>query len=155
MSGVVQIWYAYASTANSTALQAYIQKLGKLVKHCGGGKGVPLIRLMDRFSKSYGANKVLGEEFVSSVVDMHISDLEPVTMVRVACVLANLVAEKVIDRIAKLILKSDVEKLKGSSLKSKTIELDRVLSKAYGIGQKLFAEGRNVREARAKAFGSL
>lgn len=136
-------------------MQDYIAKIGKLATHCGGGKGVPIIRMMDRFAKSYGANKILGDEFMTAVVDLHISDVNPVTMVRVACVLTNLVSDKVVDSVAKLILKSDMDKLKGAAIKAKVIEFDDELNKGYRIASKLFDAGYISQDQSDELIGRL
>ena len=81
--------------------QAYITKLAKLVTHCGGGTGVPLIKMMDRFAKNYGANKVVGEEMITTVVVLHVNVTQPMVMLRVAAVLTNLAADKVVDGVTR------------------------------------------------------
>ena len=136
-------------------VQEYIAKLGKLASHCGGGKGVPVIRMMDRFAKNYGANKILGEEFVSAIVDLHISDVDPLTMIRVACVLTNLISEKVVDGVAKLILKSDIEKLRIVAHKAKVIEFNAELNKGHRLATNLFALGHISQDQSDELIGKL
>ena len=122
-------------------LEAYIGKLGKLATHCGGGHGVPLVRMMDRCAKTYGVNKTLGEELVTAVVDLHVSDFAPVVMIRVAVVLANLTADRIVDGIAKMLVRSDVDKLKALSARTTVVELDEKLNRGYTLACKLYDEG--------------
>jgi len=96
---------------------------------------------MDRFGKMYGAHKKLGQDFVTSVVDVHFGDLEPCVFLRVASILANLASDKQSDGVAKLLVSSDVERLKGKSVKDKAIALDRDLSKSYRLAGSLRASG--------------
>ena len=120
----------------------YIDKLGRLATHCGGGAGVPLIRFMDRFAKCYGTHKILGREFTTAVVDLHVSDVEPITWTRVALILANLASDKVSDGIAKLLVASDIEKIKSKTNKPKAIDLNACLKKAYNIVESMRNCGR-------------
>ena len=135
--------------------QGYIEKIGKLATHCGGGKGVPLVRFMDRFGKTYGANKKLGEDFITAVVDLHLSDLEPCTWIRVAALLSNLASDKVIDGVARLLLPSDIDKLKGKAFKSKAISLDGDLGKCYRLAGALRASGKIDTEQEDELIGQF
>ena len=135
--------------------QGYIDKIGKLATHCGGGSGVPLVRFMDRFGKMYGANKKLGEDFITAVVDLHLSDLEPCTWIRVAALLSNLASDKVSDGVAKLLLPSDIDKLKGKACKAKAVSLDGDLGKAYRIATDLRTSGKIDLEQQDELIGQF
>jgi hypothetical protein len=102
---------------------------------------LPLIKLMDRCAKTYGADKLLGEELITSVVDVNFGDFSTLVMTRVAVVLANLTADKIVDGVSKLILKSDIERLKSSANKPKTIALDEILNKGYNLAKQLYVGG--------------
>ena len=90
-----------------------------------------MLHFLDRFAKEYGESKVLGEEFVTAVVNVELSMTDKVPYVRAALVATNLVAEKVVDGIARLLYKSDVERLKTNALKQKGFQLDKSIKSAW------------------------
>ena len=138
---------------NNPLCKAYLDKIGKLAQVCGGGEGVPLVRLMDRFQKTYGASKTLGNEFLSGVVDLYISELEPLTYCRVACVMANLASDKTVDGISKLITKTNVDKLKSKNMVSRAIALNKDQEKAYKLCQEHLEKGNFGEEAHDEIIG--
>ena len=71
-----------------------------------------MVKFMDRFGKRFSEMKVLGEEFVSSLVDLKIG-LDKCVGLKVGLILANTISTKVVDGIAKSVVKADVERLKG------------------------------------------
>ena len=90
----------------------YLTRVSDLAVVCGGGPGVPMVKFMDRFGKRFSEMKVLGEEFVSSLVDLKIG-LDKCVGLKVGLILANTISTKVVDGIAKSVVKADVERLKG------------------------------------------
>ena len=92
----------------------YIMKVGKLATLIGGGPGAPYVKFMDRFGKRFGEDKVLGEEFVCSLVDLVFSKTEKVVAVRIGMILCDIVTDKIVDGISKCIVKTDVERMKGT-----------------------------------------
>jgi|AntRauTorckE5430_2_1112549.scaffolds.fasta_scaffold03134_3 hypothetical protein len=97
--------------------------------------------MMDRCGKKYGANKTLGSELVTAVVEIHMSDFHPITMTRVAVILANLSADKVVDGISKLLVKSDVMRLTSTTCKNLTVQLDLKLNKGFTLARALYDAG--------------
>ena len=95
----------------------YANKLSTLVELYGGGAGAPVIRKLDDFAKKYAANRRMGEEFVSAVVDVKFSTTRAFPLLRSAMIATNLTASKVVDGVARLLTKSDV--LQMSSLKKR------------------------------------
>ena len=89
----------------------YIDKVGQLAVLCGGGPGAPFVSFMDRFSKRFSENKVLGAEFVTAVAEVKFNDIDKFVMCRIALILGNLVSTKAVDGIAKCFVKTDVKKL--------------------------------------------
>ena len=60
-----------------------------------GGHGSPLVFFLDRFGKKYGANKLIGEEFMSAVADLAKPSIdEPLTYIRIAALATNLTSTK-------------------------------------------------------------
>ena len=84
---------------------------------CSAFWSVPLLHFLDRFSNDFGENKALGEEFVTAVVGIDISVTDKVPCIRAALVVTNRVAKKVVDDIARLLTKSDIERLKSKAVR--------------------------------------
>ena len=64
---------------------------------------------LDSFSKSFGANKVLGESFWRQVVEMNFSiSTTKLPMLRTAFICTNLTSPKVVDGVARLLAKIDL-----------------------------------------------
>ena len=120
---------------------AYIDTVASLARRIGGGRGAPMLYLLDRLGKEFGENKTLGEEFVTAVDAFDVSKTEKVPFLRAALVAANLVTEKVVDGVSRLVVKSDVERLKGKDMKSKSVEVDRCIARAWDIVDNAKQEG--------------
>lgn len=88
---------------------------------------------LDRFAKSYGESKTLGEEFVGAVVGLSVSKVDKCNYIRTAIVATNLVAEKVVDGIARLIYKSDIDRLQSSSRKDAVLAADASIKMAWTL----------------------
>jgi hypothetical protein len=116
---------------------AYITKVGELAVVCGGGAHAPMLRFMDRFAKTFGEHKNLGEEFITAVVDYEHSKTDKVVHVRVAAIATNMVAEKVVDGVARLLVKSDIEKLKSKNIHDVVLQMDARIRVAWDVGVNL------------------
>ena len=53
---------------NGPHCSLYIESVGELATQISGGASAPTLHFLDRFQKSYGANKELGEEFCVALV---------------------------------------------------------------------------------------
>ena len=73
-------------TMASPPCASYMDIVGHLAVQISGGVNAPMLMFLDRVQKLYGENKNLGEEFITSVVRLHISKLEAVPFVRAATV---------------------------------------------------------------------
>ena len=104
---------------------AYAPLLRKVAQDYGGGIGAPLLVRLDALAKLYGENKRLGEEFISAVVNMKFLKSEVFPRIRDACFAANLTAPKVIDGVARLLVKTDLSTLTG---KQKFADMQRLES---------------------------
>ena len=56
--------------ASMPPCHAYLDMLCEFVKQYGGGAGAPMVRYLDAFAKAFGENKVIGEQFITSVVTL-------------------------------------------------------------------------------------
>ena len=88
---------------------------------------------LDRFAKTYGENKTLGEEFVGAVVGLSLSRVDKCNYLRTALVATNLVAEKVVDGIARLIFKSDIDKIQSPNKRVGALEADACIKMAWTL----------------------
>ena len=136
----------FADIVDAVALSAppcigYIKKVGSLATIVGGGASAPMLMFLDRFAKNYGENLALGEEFVTALVDMEVSKVEKMVCTRVAMMACNLVSPKVQDGIAKLLTKSDVDKLKGKAVLEKALLTEQRLLYAWKLAHENVRSG--------------
>ena len=90
----------------------------------GGGR---LINFLSAFSKEFGHGVHLGEDFLLACTNSVFTPTDMTPMIRVALVATNLTCEKIVDGIGRLLLKSDVEKLKAKKLQPKVLEAEELL----------------------------
>ena len=85
----------------------YAGAIMEFVVMFGGGEKAPFIRFMDGFSKQFQCNVNLGESFWHAIAStVFPSKTAKFPLLRVACALANLTAEKKEDGVAKLLTKA-------------------------------------------------
>ncbi len=119
----------------------YLSKVGALAQECGGGEGVPLVKLLDRFSKSFGLNKMLGEEFLGALVDFQPSKTKKFGYLKVAFMATNLAGNVIRDGISRLIVKSDVDKLKSRASWDQIVAVNDRIGVAWSITEELLLNG--------------
>jgi len=113
-----------AAIAGSPKCAPYAEKIGTIVQKYGGGPGSPMIRKLDAFAKKFSENVILGEEFVTAIADTQILTTKPCTRTRFGLMAGNLTAHKVVDGIAQLHKKTDVEGLKRKPLIAEKLEAE-------------------------------
>ncbi|CAE7351248.1 unnamed protein product [Symbiodinium sp. CCMP2592] len=86
------------------------------------------LKFLVPFSKQFGQNVNLGEDFWTSLV-MSLPEQYP--CLRLAFLATNFTCHRVSNGYARLLLKSDVEKLKNKKLQSLAIEAEELLYKAW------------------------
>ena len=111
---------------------SYIGPVGEIAKSIGACDTSKLF-FLDRFAKTLGENKTLGEEFLTSVSKLMVSKTDKCNMTQAACIACNLVSDKVVDGISKLITKNDVDRLKSQPKKAETMEVERMLTTAWSM----------------------
>lgn len=108
-------WDSCIAAAGATAppCKPYIHVIAEYTKKFGGGTGAPMIKYLDTFSKTFGESKILGVEFLTAVVEANLSGspLEMYPHIRTGLLATNLVSTKIVDGIARLLTKSDVQAL--------------------------------------------
>lgn len=114
----------------------YIDSVAKLAITISGGEGAPTLHFLDRVQKSYGENKTLGEEFCVALCNLtEVSKVNKILYAKVALVCSNLIGEKVVDGIARLFVKGDVERFKNKDIKPKVIDADCAIHMAMRVAQ--------------------
>ena len=126
---------------SSPACAPYLEEVGKLTCELAGGHDAPLVHLLDRFGKLFGQSKVIGEEVIRALTELRGSELCPITFGKVAVIATNLTAPKIVDGVAKLLTKTDVEKCRGS-LKTKMYELSEAVRTAHSVVTMAREDGR-------------
>ena len=104
------------------------------------------MHFLGRIEKAYGEDKVLGEEFVSSVQTLLVSKTAKVNYVRTALVGANLTTNKTVEGVAKLLVKSDVQRLASRDVKDDTVLTDQRINESEKIMQQEHYEGHATQE---------
>ena len=115
-----------------------------------GGEGAPLIHWLSSFTKEFGESLALGQEFMVSVTETHISSVNLFPMVRIGMIATNLTAppSRVIDGHARLVTKSDIEKLKSKKMSDKINQVEEALEAAWH-------ESSKSKNENFKAFGRM
>ena len=119
----------------------YCRSVGKLAMQIGGGTSQQVLYFLDRFAKAFGENKALGEEFVNAVEGFSISKVDKTNYVRTAMVATNLVAEKVTDGIARLINKTDVDRMKTGDRKELALISDGYIKHVWATAENAMHSG--------------
>lgn len=119
------------------------------VQQPGNGK---LIEFLSMFSKEFGENAILGQEFFSSVVDTVITNEDLCPLLRVAFIATNITCskDKVVDGFARLLTKSDFEKCKVSKMKASVLSVEGLLLKTWQV---VTTSSNENKEKALKAWG--
>eukprot|EP00439_Symbiodinium_sp_Y106_P047634 s5235_g6.t1 len=118
------------------ACKEYIDVLANFAARYGGGDGFPLLEFLGAFGKVYGASRVLGSVFMKAVAfsDFKVEgNLLP--CLRVALLAAQITSPKAVDKVAQLLVKSDIEKLKNLKDKGPLVEAENLLKGCWDTVQ--------------------
>lgn len=127
-----------AAAASMPPCASYIKTIGTYVRLYGGGDGAPIVKYLDEFGKSFGENRRLGEEFLKAVTDAVFSSVSTrYPHIRTGLIATNLVAPKVIDGVARLLVKSDVERLRAKDRIQTIDEAERMMAEGWKLVQDL------------------
>ena len=105
-----------AACAGSPRCAGYAKVLAEFTRLYGGGPGAPVVHDLNAFFTKYTCTLILGEEFMSAVVEMKMSDVKPCPRIRSSLVAANLVSTKSKDGVSSLITKADVSRLASKTM---------------------------------------
>ncbi|CAE7253374.1 unnamed protein product [Symbiodinium sp. CCMP2592] len=133
------------------ACKDYIDVLAHFAARYGGGIGFPLLEFLGHFSKVHGASLVLGSEFIRAVTNFDFKvegNLLP--CLRIALLAAQISSPVSADKVAKLLSKTDVEKLRALKDKGPLVEAETLLKGCWETVQ----AATNVQEKRKmQAYG--
>ena len=98
---------------------------------------------MQLFVNKYGASRILGAENWNSVTDLSLpSATTTYPHLRCALLVANLISPKVVDGVARHLMKGDVDSMKQKKLQPTVSQLETDLAHAWDVTIKLGGEGR-------------
>ncbi|CAE7740670.1 unnamed protein product [Symbiodinium sp. CCMP2592] len=132
------------------ACKDYIDVLAHFAARYGGGIGFPLLEFLGHFSKVHGASLVLGSEFIRAVTNCDFKvegNLLP--CLRIALLAAQISSPVSADKVAKLLSKTDVQKLRALKDKGPLVEAGTLLKGCWETVQ----AATNVQEKRKKNKG--
>ncbi|CAJ1432339.1 unnamed protein product [Effrenium voratum] len=137
-----------ATKQGSPSCSDYIDVIAVFAKRFTGGQGMPLAQFLQAFSKVYGKSIMVGSDFMRTVTftDFKIQG-ELMPLFRIACLACQIASPKIVDKIGRLVTKSDVEKLKG---KAKLLDAEDVLRTAWSAMQ---VAGHVAEGQKRTAFG--
>ncbi len=102
-----------------------------------------MIKFLDAFAKQFGENRKLGEDFFKSTIAVKVGQLQlrmPYVMIAIAA--ANLLSQKVVDDVAKLIVKADIDRLKVKDAVEKVTQCNNMLKEGWDATARLLADGQ-------------
>lgn len=115
---------------------SYMNSVGHYVQHFGGGDkgGFELIAFLQQLSKSFGHSLFLGEEYMDALAFTRFSDPSSTyPFLRASFWAAAMSSPKSADSISKLVTKSDIEKLKGTNMKTQIKTAETLLSLSWNL----------------------
>lgn len=96
----------------------YVEAVAHIVQHYGGGPQFPLVKLLGDIEKLFCTSLMLGADFTHAIAYTDFGSKESTfPLVRMMLVACNLSSNKQEDGFARLLVKSDVDKLKAPSQK--------------------------------------
>ena len=133
----------------------YVQKLA-------GGKSFPLIFFLATFAKQFGNALMIGQELMATLANMDFKvpgQLFPFIRLAAWTTMAT-GNHKAIDGFAKILSKSDLDRLKSNQTTPKTMEAETILADAWNTIEKLAncdqANSQKIQEGHyQKCFGKL
>ena len=116
----------------------YVSTIVIYVRLYAGGDGAPMVKYLDDFAKKYSGYKRLGEEFMKAVAETSFGPSRLMPHLRTAFIATNLISPKVVDGVAKLLVKSDVERLKAKDKTDIVNSVESDFAAAWAIAEGLW-----------------
>ena len=145
-----------AAAASEPPCIDYIDTVGMYVKLYGGGSKAQLIHFLSGFAKQYGESLKLGLEFMKAITDLQMPSQKSVFVhLRTAVLATQLTTTKVVDGIARLITKADVNNFKTKPMQAQVELVETLLDTAWMELQDLLASGLASEMQASKLYGLL
>ena len=112
-----------------------------------------LVEFLAGFSRDYAPNMILGQEFLQATIETVLRPTLIMPFTRVSLMAANMSSpvNKVVDGIARLVTKTDVERLKSTKLRSDVEKLEAFLNKQWTT----IKAGSHPKHVFYKVFGKV
>ncbi|CAE7681438.1 unnamed protein product [Symbiodinium sp. KB8] len=123
-----------AVKASKPACQSYMDHVGLYVQKFGGGPGFPLVSFLSGFCKELSITVAVGEELFKAVCSWDLQ--EPSTQfpfLRAGLLACQLTSPKIVDGTARLLVKADLDRLKGANLRQKLLQAEEILAHGYQV----------------------
>lgn len=118
--------------AQSATPSSYLPVIALYMKNFGGGDDFPVLVFLQAVQKLFNSSLKLGEEFMTALAQAEFKSKDSTyPMVRAALIAANLSSPKVQDGIAKLLVKSDIDKAKSPSQRAVLDLTEKLLRLAF------------------------
>ena len=133
----------------------YIETIGSYTQNYGGGPGAPIIKFLEFFSKEFGGDRKLGQDFFSALEALEFAKgqgMRPLT--RSACIATNMTGPKVQDGFCRFLLPSHIEKLNSKAFIENVDKVESALQLSWTTMQTCISQGTDEYDA-FKHFGRL
>ncbi|CAE7228312.1 unnamed protein product [Symbiodinium sp. CCMP2592] len=120
--------------ASRPACHSYMDFVGLYVQKFGGGPDFPLISFLSDFCKELSITVCIGEELFKAVTSWDLQ--EPSTQfpfLRASLLACQLTSPKIVDGTARLLLKSDLDRLKGANVRQNLLQAEQMVAHAYQV----------------------
>jgi hypothetical protein len=134
----------------------YCHIINDFVKLYGGGPGAPHITFMDSIGKAFNSTMVLGEQYWHGITYLTFTDKTCMyPLLRVALALVNLTSDKQEHGIAKLLVKSDLNKITQKSSAALAWQAEETLQQSFEIVDLLAQKTGTSKEQVLQPLGQL
>ena len=133
------------------ACESYIEVVGLYVQQFGGGPSFPVISFLNKFCQQLSITVAIGEEVFKGVTFWEVAEpSNQFPLVRAGFLACQLTSPKVVDGVAKMMAKADLDKLKAGSQRQFLLKAENLLNDAWKI-----AEQASDQEEVVSAFGRM
>ena len=120
--------------ASRPACHSYMDFVGLYVQKFGGGPNFPLISFLSEFCKELSITVCIGEELFKAVISWDLQEASTqFPFLRASLLACQLTSPKIVDGTARLLVKSDLDRLKGANLRQNLLQAEQMVSHAYQV----------------------
>lgn len=125
------------AVAGAPICQDYIAAIASYAEDFSGGKGAPLLKCLDDYTKRLGLNTCqVGSDFVTGMVAISSqSKTTTLPFCRLACWMAQSTALKVVDGISRMITTANLRKLASKDNVSQVESIEQLIKNGYEFAQ--------------------